>query len=122
MRQLFKYNIMLLKTMAMSMAAIMVISGVVMIFIGTQEGGSIDLKAPFIEGKIKSGSAGILLIFMSLFTILSCFFFRYKDKIEIKFGKVELKTDGFLGEDRLKVLISQMKNLNMEVENQRKEK
>ena len=116
MGQLLKYNIMLLKTIAMCIAAIMVIAGIAMVFIGTQGEGSIDLKAPFLEGKLQSGSVGVLLIFLAIVIIIACFFFRYKDKIEIKVGDVEMKVDGFLGEDRLKVFTSQIRGLYQETQ------
>lgn len=118
MGQLFKYNIMLLKTIAVCTAAAMAVAGLVMIFIGTKGEGSIDLKAPFLEGKLQSGSVGILLIFFSIFIIVGCLFFRYKDKIEIKVGDVEMKVDGFLGEDRLKCLTEQIRELSKETHNE----
>lgn len=109
--KLIASNIQLLKTLAMAAAVVMIVAGIAMVFMGIQDQGYIDLKTPVLEGKLKYGFVGVALIFLAIVVILACFFFRYKDSIEVEVGDVKVKTKGYLGPERLAALAAQMKGL-----------
>jgi len=104
MPKLIDSNIQLLKTIVVSTAVVMIMAGIVMVFTGIRDTGFIDLKAPFIEGKLKTGFTGIALIFLAIVLVLGSFFFRYKDSIEIQVGQIFIRTRGYLGPERLREL------------------
>ena len=104
MSKLITNNIMLLKTIAMCVAATMCLAGIVMVCLGLKDTGTINVQTAFLEGKLETGSVGITLIFLAIIIMLACFFFRYKDTIEIEAGRLKIKTKGYLDPERLKIL------------------
>src|SRR5262245_50421730 len=58
------------KAFAMNGALLLIIAGIFMILKGIKDQGSIDLKAPFLTGKVESGFVGISLIVASVFIII----------------------------------------------------
>lgn len=71
------------------------ISGVVMIFMGIQDVGFIDLKTPFITGQAKSGFVGMLLIFSSVVIVICSLFTRKsKHKLSIRKGGFVINWEG----------------------------
>ena len=54
------------KYIVLSIAIVLLIIGIILIFTKVQSEGSIDISVPLFSGKIESGSTGLLLIFLSI--------------------------------------------------------
>ena len=78
------------KSIALLISAILAVAGVVMIGFGLRNDGSIDLKAAVVEGRLKTGSIGVLIIFMSTFIVLLCVLMRSRQStLEIRPGCIK---------------------------------
>ena len=54
--------------------------GVVMVILGVQADGVIDLKSTFASGSIKTGSAGLFVVFFSFFLIITALLYHGQEK------------------------------------------
>lgn len=112
MSRLINTNVQMLKTIAMLAALALLVAGVVMVFSGIRDEGFIDIRATFLEGKLKTGLVGVTLIFFAVLVIVACFVFRYKEPIEIQVGDVSLKSTGGVSPERLKALVGELVELS----------
>jgi hypothetical protein len=93
------------KAFAMFGALLLICTGSFMIFKGIKDQGSIDLKAPFLTGKVESGFVGITLIVAAVFIILAVLYYRAaelknypKQSVTVRRGRVDVKWEGALYE------------------------
>ncbi len=117
MNKLITNNIMLLKTVAMLVASAICLVGLVLVCTGLRDTGTINIRTAFLEGKLETGSVGITLIFLGIIIILGCFFFLYTDTIEIEAGRLKIKTRGYLGPERLKIIAEDFGELAKALDN-----
>jgi uncharacterized membrane protein len=108
MSRLINNNIQLLKTIAVGVASLISITGIILVCRGSEPRGTVvDFKSVFIEGKIETGSVGVALIFLGVVIIVAVLFFRYPataETTEIRVGDVEVKVPGSPDEQRLKTI------------------
>lgn len=91
---------------AMGVAVIMCVIGIVMIFSGIKDTGSIDFSSPFATGKATSGFVGVTLIFSSMIITIGALRYRALENtkrqvnseqtIRIKHGEIEIEWRGNL--------------------------
>jgi hypothetical protein len=94
------------KASAMLIAFGLMLAGSVMIFREIKDEGAIDIKAPFITGKAKSGFVGVILVFGSITVCVATLHYRVKElairkrsslqTIKYRKGDVELEWRGAL--------------------------
>lgn len=79
LHELIKHVLSRLNTRAASMlcAFVLIGGGIYMCFAGLSAAGSIDLKAVFVEGKIQTGSLGLLAMFLGVVIVLALNHHRY---------------------------------------------
>jgi len=65
------------RSLSMTAALLMICSGIYMCIIGLSEKGVIDLKTAFIEGKIETGSLGLMVMFLGIVVILALLIRRH---------------------------------------------
>lgn len=56
--------------------------GVFMVIMGVSAEGVIDLKSTFASGSLKTGSAGLFVLFFSFFLIMTALLFRRKEEVK----------------------------------------
>lgn len=60
------------KALALLLALVLAIAGIAMIYSALRDDGVIHLRAALIEGELKTGSVGVLVLFLSTVITLSC--------------------------------------------------
>lgn len=91
---------------AIVVALVFGLSGSAMIFRGIKAEGAIDVKTAFVEGRVKSGMVGVLLVFCSLLIVLTTVIVHRKREqtISLKRGDQEVSWKGtFTSVEELKV-------------------
>ena len=91
------------KALAMVCALLLICAGIFMIFKEIKDQGQIDLKAPFLTGKVESGFVGISLIVVSMFVIVATLHYRASEirsfpknqTFTVGDGRIQLRWQGY---------------------------
>ena len=92
------------RSMAMAVAVFLISDGLFMLMRKIEGTGSIDMKTSFLEGKLESGSVGVLFMFCGFVLVLACLVLRRRSTITIKQGDFEFTYRGYLTMERLRPL------------------
>ena len=78
---------------SLALAGLMVVGGIAMALMGLRDDGQVDLRTPFLTGQLKTGSLGVLVMFLG-FSVTLCVIFREwwgdknrRQRIEVHFGQ-----------------------------------
>lgn len=78
-------NIQIIKTVVVISGIILIVAGIVMIYMDIKSEGSISIKTPLLEGKIRATYLGLLVIFLGvileIFAIVKTYPFSSKSKV-----------------------------------------
>ena len=85
----------------MLVGSLLVIAGITFTAMEIKTDGSIDLKSPFISGRVQAGLVGISLIMFGTVIVLACLFFKQKTTIEVKVGGRTVKYAGYVSDRRM---------------------
>ncbi len=100
----------------------MIIGGFILILLKTSGGGIIDVKTAFVEGKLESGSVGLLFSFLGVFLLISCITSKVSSRLKITKGKNGLLTiehKGVFGDKKAKAIATVLKTDATEKEEER---
>lgn len=71
----------IIKLISAANGTVCIVCGVIALFRGLKAGGVIDIKAAFINGKVKPGSAGIILLFCGI-VLFALPIFKGKEEVQ----------------------------------------
>lgn len=97
----------------------MIVGGFVLILFKTSGGGIIDVKTVFLEGKLESGSVGLLFSFLGVLLLISCVTSKATSRLKITRGKDGLLTiehKGVFGDSKAKAIAAVLKTDETEKE------
>ena len=106
------------KAVAMLLALILGIAGICMIYSGIQDQGYIDVKSALVEGKLKSGFVGVIVLFMSMILAIACVVARAMakpERLELKRGQCSITWQGDtvnFDHDLVKALVDALNEAN----------
>jgi hypothetical protein len=102
---------------AFFLSLILAVAGVVMVFRGITGEGSIDVKAPFMSGTLKTGFVGLVFVFFGVVVSLGTAYFgsRRTQEVIIQIDKLKL-TYKNVPYDKLIQLNAMVKDLRRQVQ------
>jgi len=83
------------KSVSLLVAILMIMSGIFMIMLGIKDDGFVDIKSALVNGQIKSGFVGVILVFFGTLIVMTTLMTRRGlHKVTIKNGKNTINWEG----------------------------
>ena len=87
---------------AMLVGAVLTFAGIVLTVMEIRSEGFIDIKSPFLSGKLESGLVGVLPVLLGTLVVLASVLARNKHLVEVKIGDHQFKFQGHASDRRMR--------------------